>query len=159
MRAPTESPPQATGAPPVVEDPLGDPFADTFTPPPAERAYAGPPGDPTPLETEEPAIEAVLAASDPPEAAPEAVGQLQQAEPQVEVEGPAAPGGLMSTGPDAPAAAGPGPGADGPGGVRLILEDGTLAKPSLDPELEERLRYIVDNIVPPSSPPSEGPGT
>ena len=45
------------------------------------------------------------------------------------------------------------------GGVRLILEDGTLAKPSLDPELEERLRYIVDNIVPPSSPPSDGPAT
>ena len=45
------------------------------------------------------------------------------------------------------------------GGVRLILEDGTLAKPSLDPELEERLRYIVDNIVPPSDPPSEGRAT
>ena len=45
----------------------------------------------------------------------------------------------------------------GAGGVRLILEDGTLAKPSLDPELEERLRYIVDNIVPPSDPPSQGP--
>ena len=41
----------------------------------------------------------------------------------------------------------------GPRGVQLILEDGTLAKPSLDPELEERLRYIVDNIVPPSEQP------
>lgn len=50
-------------------------------------------------------------------------------------------------------------GVEGAGGVRLILEDGTLAHPSLDPELEERLRYIVDNIVPPSTPPSEGPAT
>ena len=44
--------------------------------------------------------------------------------------------------------------AASPGSVRLILEDGTLANPSLDPELEERLRYIVDNIVPPSDRPS-----
>ncbi len=41
---------------------------------------------------------------------------------------------------------------EGTGRVRIILEDGTLAKPDLDPELEERLRYIVDNIVPPSDP-------
>ncbi len=58
------------------------------------------------------------------------------------------------------------PGLDLPGapesaeqvcGVRLVLEDGTLAKPSLDPELEERLRYIVDNIVPAPSKSDEGP--
>jgi hypothetical protein len=49
-------------------------------------------------------------------------------------------------------------GQDG-GRVRLILEDGTLTSPSLDPELEERLRYIVDNIVPPAGAPPEGPST
>lgn len=39
--------------------------------------------------------------------------------------------------------------------VKLILEDGTMASPGLDPESEERLRYILDNIV----PPSDGPAT
>ena len=41
-----------------------------------------------------------------------------------------------------------------PGRVRFVLEDGTLAEPEIDPELEERLRYLVDNIVPPADPPS-----
>lgn len=62
--------------------------------------------------------------------------------------------------PDAPSGAAPPvqpldyePGSGRTGGVRIILEDGTLAEPILDPELEERLRYIVDNIVPPSDAP------
>lgn len=38
--------------------------------------------------------------------------------------------------------------------VRIVLEDGTLASPRLDPEQEERLRYLVDNLVPPTDPPS-----
>jgi len=38
--------------------------------------------------------------------------------------------------------------------VRIILEDGTLADPPLDPEMEERLRYLVDNMIPPATPPS-----
>jgi len=37
--------------------------------------------------------------------------------------------------------------------VRFILADGTAASPPLDPEVEERLRYLVDNIVPPVEPP------
>ncbi|MFP5353278.1 MAG: hypothetical protein ACLGIB_12050 [Actinomycetota bacterium] len=41
-----------------------------------------------------------------------------------------------------------------PGRVRFVLEDGTLAEPEIDPEFEERLRYLVDNIVPPTRPPS-----
>ena len=46
-------------------------------------------------------------------------------------------------------------GLPSPGGrVKLILDDGTLATPALDEELEERLRYIVDNIVPPPEQPS-----
>ena len=41
-----------------------------------------------------------------------------------------------------------------PGRVRFVLEDGSLAEPEIDPELEERLRYLVDNIVPPADPPT-----
>ena len=41
-----------------------------------------------------------------------------------------------------------------PGRVRFVLEDGSLAEPEIDPELEERLRYLVDNIVPPTDPPT-----
>lgn len=40
-----------------------------------------------------------------------------------------------------------------PGSVRFVLADGTIASPDLDPELEERLKYIVDNIVQPTEPP------
>lgn len=36
--------------------------------------------------------------------------------------------------------------------VSIILEDGTRATPRLDPDQEERLRYLVDNLVPPSTP-------
>lgn len=68
---------------------------------------------------------------------------------------PLAPGDRASGSmpPVQPPVSGPGSG-EGSGRVRIILEDGTLAEPDLDPELEERLRYLVDNIVPPSDPSS-----
>ena len=41
-----------------------------------------------------------------------------------------------------------------PGRVRFVLEDGSLAEPEIDPEFEERLKYLVDNIVSPKDPPT-----
>jgi hypothetical protein len=38
--------------------------------------------------------------------------------------------------------------------VRVVLEDGTMASPELDAETEERLRYVVDNLVAPPQEPS-----
>lgn len=40
-----------------------------------------------------------------------------------------------------------------PAQVKLMLEDGTLTTASLDADSEERLRYILDNMM----PPDEGP--
>jgi hypothetical protein len=39
--------------------------------------------------------------------------------------------------------------------MRIILEDGTLADPPLDLDMEERVRYLVDNMIPPATPTSE----
>ena len=137
----------ATGGLPIeseAEDPLGDPFSDTLAP-----ARSEPQGAPIPAEINEPAVgDGAPRVSEPPE----------QTQAQVQLESEAAQTSNEPMSGDLEASSLPSePVTDGTGGVRIILEDGTLAKPSLDPELEERLRYIVDNIVPPSDPPSQGP--
>jgi hypothetical protein len=38
----------------------------------------------------------------------------------------------------------------------VILEDGTVAYLPRDPELEERMKYLADNLLPPRDEPSEG---
>ena len=131
------TPTQVHPARPKAEDPLGDPFSDTFAPaqPEVDGTDNNAALDPTRLPSPgSPPREPHEAQLDPP--------------PN---EGLLAEGGLTAP----PVGSGP----EETGGVRIILEDGTLAKPSLDPELEERLRYIVDNIVPPSDPPSDGRAT
>ena len=145
--APSARPIGAIPTDPQAEDPLGDPFSDTFAP-----ARTEPRDDPIPSGVEDRLISSVPDATSLP-----APGSrpLEQDESQL---GPPVNEGLLAGQGDVTVpSAGSGP--EGAGGVRIILEDGTLARPSLDPELEERLRYIVDNIVPPSDPPSEGRAT
>ncbi len=38
--------------------------------------------------------------------------------------------------------------------MRIVMEDGTLLTPALDPETAERLSYVIDNLVVPDQPPS-----
>ena len=143
------SPPEESSTGQGAADPLGDPFADTFAPTLVEPAQAE---HPSPAAVEAPAAvaDATSVPTDPSLSGPEAATPIQgETELGVEAQETDA----------APSLGGRAAGADGTGGVRIILQDGTLAKPSLDPELEERLRYIVDNIVSPSSPPPEGPAT
>ena len=145
--APSARPIDAIPTDPEAEDPLGDPFSDTFAPARTE------PRDPTPSGEKERLISPV---SDPTSlSAPEPLPLEQQREAQTDP--PANEGPLIAQREVTAPPVGSGP--EGTGGVRIILEDGTLANPSLDPELEERLRYIVDNIVPPSHPPSQGRDT
>ena len=140
------TPTQVLPARPEAEDPLGDPFSDTFAP-----ANSEPRGGPAPPEVDETEINAPL---DPTRLPSPGSPPWEQHEAQLD---PPPNEGLLAEGDLTVPPVGSGP--EGTGGVRIILEDGTLAKPSLDPELEERLRYIVDNIVPPSDPPSQGRAT
>ena len=155
--------PSGAGSRPVSPPPPAVPLAAPPPPPPPQgHGSAAAPARPvpeasdqvtSPAEEREQVASAPAAAVEPPAVETAAtVDPLDLSQPLVPApdDVPAVPSDRASVAPEEGA---------GPGGVRLILEDGTLAKPSLDPELEERLRYIVDNIVPPSTEPSDGPST
>jgi hypothetical protein len=41
-----------------------------------------------------------------------------------------------------------------PGGIRLVLEDGTVQEVPADPEMAERARYLAENLIRRDRPPS-----
>lgn len=124
-----------------------------------------PPPPPPPAATQSPAFTEPALAGPPAAGVTPAPGDTEI--PQVSAGGvdpgitqapaPAAPEPLAPEAPEpqAPVVSSDAEGVPPPGGrVKLILDDGTLATPALDEELEERLRYIVDNIVPSPEQPS-----
>lgn len=70
---------------------------------------------------------------------------------------PTAPGADLAPASGSPASARAAP--EGPernaekAHVKVTLEDGTLRTVSLDPDSEERLGYILDNLMPPGEDP------
>ena len=43
-----------------------------------------------------------------------------------------------------------------PGTVSLIMDDGTVVSPPSDTELDEKFRYLTDNLIPGAGNPKSG---